>query len=215
MKVLVAGANGKIGQRLVKQLAQSKHSVRAMIRNPDQADKLQTLGADTVVADLEDDCSEALAGCDAVIFTAGSGPDTGPDKTIDVDQNGAISLMDQARAAGAQRFLIVSSMRAEEPEAGPEKIQHYLRAKKNADDYLRQSGLDFTIVRPGKLTENAGTGKVQMAERVEEFGEIPREDVAAVLLESLSADNTVGLSFDVIAGETPVDVAVGELAPAR
>ncbi|MDN5869427.1 MAG: SDR family oxidoreductase, partial [Nitrococcus sp.] len=137
MKVLIAGANGKIGQRLVKQMAESAHSPRAMIRNPAQAEELQALGAETVVADLEDDCSGALKGCDAVIFTAGSGPDTGPDKTVDVDQNGAISLIDQAKAAGVQRFLIVSSMRAEDPEAGPEKMQHYLRAKKNADDYLR------------------------------------------------------------------------------
>ena len=211
MKVLVAGANGKIGQRLVKQMAESAHSPRAMIRNPDQAEELQALGAETVVADLEDDCSGALKGCDAVIFTAGSGPDTGPDKTVDVDQNGAISLIDQAKAAGVQRFLIVSSMRAEDPEAGPEKMQHYLRAKKNADDHLRQSGLDYTIVRPGSLTEDSGTGRVQAAERLDDFGEIPRQDVAAALLATLDAANTVGIAYDILAGETPVEQALAEL----
>lgn len=211
MKVLIAGANGKIGQRLVKQMAESAYSPRAMIRNPAQAEELQALGAETVVADLEDDCSGALKGCDAVIFTAGSGPDTGPDKTLDVDQNGAISLIDQAKAAGVKRFVIVSSMRADDPEAGQEKLRHYLRAKKNADDHLRDSGLAYTIVRPGSLTEDSGTGRVQVAERLDEFGEIPREDVAAALLATLDAANTVGITYDILAGEIPVEQALAGL----
>lgn len=211
MKVLIAGANGKIGQRLVKQMAASAHSPRAMIRNPDQAEGLQVLGAETVVADLEDDCSGAMKGCDAVIFTAGSGPHTGPDKTLDVDQNGAISLIDQAKAAGVKRFVIVSAMRADDPEAGPEKLRHYLRAKKNADDHLRDSDLAYTIVRPGRLTEEPGSGHVQIAERLDSFGEIPREDVAAVLLATLEADNTIRRGFDLIAGDQPLTDAIAAL----
>lgn len=112
-----------------------------MVRKPEQAAALEQLGAaETVVGDLEEDCTHALKGCDAVVFTAGSGP-TRALKTIDVDQNGAIRLIDSARAAGVERFLMVSSLRADRPENAPEKLHHYLRAKHKADEHLRASGL--------------------------------------------------------------------------
>ncbi len=209
MHVLIAGANGKIGRRLVQQIDGSHHSARAMLRDAEQAEPLQRLGAaETVVADLEGDCSDALSGCDAVVFTAGSGPHTGPDKTVDVDRNGAISLIDQAVRAGVERFIIVSSMRADSPETGPEKMRHYFEAKKAADDHLRASGLDYTIVRPGKLTEDAGTGRVDIAKDLNRFGEVPREDVATVLLATLDAPNTVGQHFELLGGDTPIAQAV-------
>ena len=202
MRVLIAGANGKIGRHLVQQMANSRHTARAMVRRSEQAAELEQLGADeTVVADLEEDCSHALKECDAVIFTAGSGPHTGPEKTIDVDQNGAIRLMDAAEAAGVKRFILVSSMRADAPEKAPEKIHHYLRAKHKADEHLRASSLDFTLVRPGPLTNDPGTGKVELSARLDRTGSIPREDVASVLLATLDADNTIHQSFDLLSGD--------------
>ncbi|WP_328186607.1 SDR family oxidoreductase [Marinobacter sp. OP 3.4] len=212
MRVLIAGANGKIGQHLVRQMAGSPHSARAMVRNPEQAKTMEELGAaETVVADLEQDCSHALKDCDAVVFTAGSGPHTGPDKTIDVDQNGAIRLIDAAEAAGVKRFLMVSSMRADAPEKAPEKIHHYLRAKQKADEHLRASSLDFTLVRPGPLTNDPGTGRVELRSRLDRTGSIPREDVAAVLLATLDADNTVHKTFDLLSGDDGIAESLASL----
>ncbi len=212
MHVFIAGANGQIGQHLLREMADSNHEARALIRHPDQGPELQQLGAtETVLGDLEQDCSEALRGCDAVIFTAGSGPHTGPDKTIDVDQDGAIRLVDTARAMGIQRFIMVSSMGAGEPEKGPEKLRHYLQAKHNADEHLKNSGLNYTIVRPGQLTDDDGTGKVAVRARLEDFGKIPRQDVARVLLAVLNSDNTDNRVFEVVSGDTPVSEALAKL----
>ncbi|EKF75597.1 hypothetical protein A11A3_01962 [Alcanivorax hongdengensis A-11-3] len=211
MNVLIAGANGKIGRRLIPHLVAEGMTVRAMVRDAAQGESLRELGAhDVVVADLEGDCRQALAGQDAVVFTAGSGPHTGPEKTVDVDQNGAISLVDQAREEGVKRFVMVSSMRADDPDSGPEKMRHYFVAKQNADNHLRDSGLDYTIVRPGRLTEEPPLDKVKLAKRLDDFGDISREDVARVLAVSLQVD-TVNREFDVIKGETPVHDALKQL----
>jgi uncharacterized protein YbjT (DUF2867 family) len=211
MKVLIAGANGKIGRRLIPHLVADDIQVRAMVRDLSQKADLETLGAHEVVeADLEGDCRQALEGQDAVIFTAGSGPHTGPEKTIDVDQNGAISLIDQAKELGVGRFIMVSSMRADDPASGPEKLRHYFAAKGKADDHLRASGLNYTIVRPGRLTEEPPLEKVEIAEKLKKFGDISREDVAKVLSETARAelDNR---EFDVIAGSTPIREALSKL----
>jgi uncharacterized protein YbjT (DUF2867 family) len=212
MHVFIAGANGQIGQHLLREMANSDHEARALIRHPEQGPELLQLGAtETVLGDLEQDCSEAMKGCNAVIFTAGSGPHTGPDKTTDVDQDGAIRLIDTAMANGIKRFIIVSSMRAEEPEKGPEKLRHYLQAKHNADEHLKNSGLNYTIVRPGQLINDEGTGKVSVSARQENFGKISRQDVARVLLAALDADTTVNRVFDVVSGDTPVAEALAKL----
>ena len=212
MRVLIAGANGKIGRRLVKLLGDSDHVCRAMVRDPSQEWSLREQGADeVVVADLEGDCRAALISCDAVVFTAGSGPHTGPEKTVDVDQNGAINLIDQAQKMGVPRFVIVSSMRADDPDSGPEKMRHYFVAKQKADNHLRASHLNYTIVRPGKLTEEEGTGKVRLAERIDQFGEIPRQDVAAVIRAVLDHPGTSKREFDLISGDTAIDKAVASL----
>lgn len=211
MKVLIAGANGKIGRRLIPHLVADNIQVRAMVRDLRQKADLEILGAHEVVkADLEGDCSQALEGQDAVIFTAGSGPHTGPEKTIDVDQNGAISLIDQAKAQGVGRFIMVSSMRADNPESGPEKMRHYFAAKGKADDHLRASGLDYTIVRPGRLTEEPPLEKVKVAEKLKDFGDISREDVANVLSETARSE-LENREFDVIAGPTPIREALDAL----
>lgn len=212
MLVFIAGANGQIGQHLLRQMANSGHQTRAMIRHLEQGPKLKQLGAtETVVGDLEQDCSEAMKGCDVVIFAAGSGPDTGPDKTTEVDQEGAIRLIDSAKTMGIQRFIIVSSVGAEEPDEGPEKLRHYLRAKHNADEHLKKSGLNYTIVRPGQLTNDEGTGKVAVSASQADTGKIPRQDVARVLLAELDADPSVDRVFYVVSGDMPVADALATL----
>lgn len=211
MKVLIAGANGKIGRRLIPHLVADNIQVRAMVPDLSQKAELETLGAHEVVeADLEGDCRQALEGQDAVIFTAGSGPHTGPEKTIDVDQNGAISLIDQAKELGVGRFIMVSSMRADDPASGPEKLRHYFAAKGKADDHLRASGLNYTIVRPGRLTEEPPLGKVEIAEKLKNFGDISREDVAKVLSET-ARRALHNQEFDVIAGQIPITEALDSL----
>ena len=191
MKVLIAGANGKIGRRLIPHLVADNIQVRAMVRDLRQK------------ADLEGDCRQALEGQDVVIFTAGSGPHTGPEKTIDVDQNGAIALVDQAKEQGVARFIMVSSMRADDPDSGPEKMRHYFEAKGNADNHLRSSGLDHVIVRPGRLTEEPPLGKIKLERKIKDFGEISREDVAKVLAE-VTRMEIRNQEFDVISGESPI-----------
>lgn len=211
MNVLVVGSHGNIGQRLVRAMAKSEHTARAMVRDASQRDEMHALGAaDVVIADLEDDCSAALDGCDAVIFTAGSGGHTPPEKTDDIDRNGAISLVDQAKRAGVRRFVLVSSMNADTPEKGPEKMRHYFEAKKAADDHLRASGLEYTIVRPGRLTddEGTGTGTATIAKDLNRSGEIAREDVATALLLTLDSPNTIGRHYEMLAGDTPIDKAL-------
>lgn len=212
MQVLIAGANGKIGRDVLARMADSEHQARALIRDADQTPELLELGAfETVVGDLETDCSRALQGCDAIIFAAGSGPHTGPDKTTAVDRDGAMRLIDAAEAAGVGRFVMVSSMRADKPETGPEHMEHYFHAKQQADNYLRASSLDYTIVRPGKLNEEPGTGRVEAAGRLDHFGEIPREDVARALVETLTARHTLKRGFDLLAGEQEIARAIAEL----
>ena len=212
MRVLIAGANGQIGRHLLEQMADTEHEARALIRDPEQGPDLQKLGAtETVVGNLEGDCREALRRCDAVIFAAGSGPKTGPEKTVDVDQNGAINLMDTAKKMGIKRFIIVSSMRADKPGDAPEKIRYYLEAKHKADEHLMASGLTYTIVRPGPLTEDSGSGRVDIRETLDRPGNIPREDVANVLLAVLNSDNCDNRTFEVLAGTTPLDEALALL----
>ena len=212
MRILIAGANGQIGRQLIERIADSLHASRAMIRDEDQAETLRELGANaTVVADLEDDIDKAVTHCDAVVFTAGSGADTGPEKTEAVDRDGAIALIDAAREAGVSRFVMVSSMGAGQPEDGPEEMQHYLRAKQAADEHLADSGLDYTIVRPGRLTNEAACGRVALDTRLQDHGEVPRADVAAVLLEVLKTPDTIGKTFEVLKGEKPIEQAVSQL----
>ncbi len=213
MRVLIVGANGNIGRRLIQQMASGPHQSQAMIRDPDQAAELKALGADaTVVADLEHDIQTALDGCDAVIFTAGSGGKGGAEKTDAVDRDGAIAVIDAARKAGIERLVMVSSMGADTPGQGPEGLQHYLAAKQAADEYLRESDLHYTIVRPGSLTDEAGTGKVEIGKKdLGRHGTVPRDDVATVLLQVLDANNTWGKQFELLSGTSSVSAAVAAI----
>jgi uncharacterized protein YbjT (DUF2867 family) len=211
MKVLVAGANGQIGQYIVRMLAEEGHEVRAMIRDEDQAQGLRELGGEPVVADLEGEVAHTVEGCDAVIFSAGGGPGSGAEKKETIDRGGAIKLVDAAREHGARRYVMVSAIGAADPEAGSEAMQPYLFAKAQADQALQESGLDYTIVRPGSLTDEAGTGTVEAAPSLSRRGQIPREDVARTLVVTLEKENTFGKTFEVLSGDTPIEEALTDL----
>src|ERR1700742_2214096 len=204
--IAIAGGHGKIALILGRALAERGDTVRGLIRNPDQEDDLRAAGVEPVVCDLESESAVAAAarGADAVVFAAGAGPGSGDARKKTVDLGGAVKLIEAAKAEGVSRYLIVSSMGAEKaPADGAEGFGAYLRAKFEADEAVRPSGLDYTVVRPGGLTEDPGTGLVTIAEETDR-GQIPRADVAAVLLACLDRPSTIGNSFDVISGPTPI-----------
>jgi uncharacterized protein YbjT (DUF2867 family) len=213
MKVLVVGANGQIGKHLVQMIQKTDDlEARAMIRDENQADYFKELGAETAVVDLEDDIpaiAKAVEGTDAIVFTAGSGPHTGKDKTIMIDLDGAVKTVEAAKEAGVKRFVMISSFdttREAIQAAGP-SFAPYVIAKHFADEWLRDTDLDYTIIHPGILTNDAGTGKVEAAPKVER-GEVPREDVASVIQAVLENEDTIGKEFQVVGGNTAVEEAV-------
>jgi len=214
MKVCVVGANGQIGRHLVQLLKESKeHSVRALIRKEEQKEAFDQLGIETAVASLEDTVdviAEAAKGCEAIVFTAGSGGKTGPDKTLLIDLDGAVKTVEVAEKLGIDRFIMVSAFQAHKRENWNEHIKPYYVAKHYADRILIQSDLNYTIIRPGGLLNEPGTGKISAGESVEGTT-IPREDVAKIILESLDEINTYKCSFDVVSGNTPIPEALKDL----
>lgn len=215
MQLVVIGATRGTGRLLVQRLLDDGHGVRAGYRDPADADALRALGADPVAADLEgpdDALRAAIDGADAVAFCAGSGSSTGPDATLRVDLHGAVRTIDLAVACGVDRYLMLSSMAADDPRRGSEGIRHYLAAKHAADRILATSGLDWTSVRPGGLTHEPPTGNVEVAPgRLERRGTIPRADVAAVLAACLTEPATIGVAFEVLSGSTPIPAALAGL----
>jgi uncharacterized protein YbjT (DUF2867 family) len=208
--VAIAGGHGKIALILGRLLAERGDTVRGLIRNPDQEDDLRAVGIEPAIADLESesDIASAIRGADAVVFAAGAGPGSGDARKRTVDFGGAVKLVEAAKAEGVSRYLIVSSMGADKaPEDGSEGFGAYLQAKFEADEAVRASGLDYTIVRPGGLTDDPGTGLVMIAEHTDP-GEIPRADVAAVFAACLDTPSTIGKSFDLISGTTPIPDAL-------
>ena len=205
MDVLVAGGHGKIAQHLLRLLAERGHHGRGLIRNPDHAADLERLGAVPVLCDLEtDDVRPHLGGAEAIVFAAGAGPGSGPERKRTVDYGGAVKLIEAAEELGVRRYVIVSSIGAGDPDVGPEPMRPYLRAKADADAALRDSTLDWTIVRPGSLTDVPGTGLVEVVPSGGRRGDVPREDVALTVLECLGEPLTIGKTFDLLEGETPV-----------
>jgi uncharacterized protein YbjT (DUF2867 family) len=212
MDVVIAGGHGQIALRLQRLLVARGDRARGLIRNPEHASDLEEAGAEPVLCDLEgeDDVARFVEGADAVVFAAGAGPGSGPVRKQTVDLGGALKLIGAAKANGIGRYVMVSAIGAAHPERTSGSMKPYIDAKAEADRRLEASGLDFTIVRPGRLTDDPGTGHVLIADSVE-YGEVTRDDVAATVAAVLLAPNTVGRTFELVGGDTPVEEAVRAL----
>jgi uncharacterized protein YbjT (DUF2867 family) len=214
VRIAIAGGHGKIGQRLIARLVERGDEVRSLDRNPDYGDDLRALGATPVVCDLEaateEDVAAAVGSVAAVIFSAGAGPGSGAERKSTMDYGGAVKLVEAAKANGVRRYLIVSSIGADPEAEGDDTFAVYLRAKGKADAEVQASGLDYTVVRPVSLTDDPGTGIVELGESVGR-GQIPRDDVAEILVASLDADTTIGKTFEAKSGSTTIEEAVASL----
>lgn len=218
MRIIIAGGHGQIALRLERLLAARGDEVAGIIRRPEQAGDLLAAGAEPVVCDLEsatvEDVARHLTGADAVVFAAGAGPGSGAERKDTVDRGAASLFADAAEAAGVRRFLVVSSMGADrEPPEGTDPVfAAYLRAKGAADaDVRARAGLDWTILRPGRLTNDAGTGTVTLADATGR-GDVTRDDVAATLAALLTEPATAGRTLELIGGDVPVTDAVRMVA---
>lgn len=211
MQVLVAGANGHTGRLLIQFLNEAGHEPFGLIRKEEQKAKVEELGGTPVLADVtHSDVGYAVKGMDAVIFAAGSGSSTGSEQTEKVDRDGAINLAKATEELGIKKFIMLSSIAAGQPERGPESLQHYLKMKGEADDYLRSTELDYTIVRPGGLTHEDSTGKIKVGEKVE-AGQISRADVAKTMISALEEPNAYHKTFEMIQGDTQIEEALKSL----
>ncbi|GAA6132563.1 SDR family oxidoreductase [Halopseudomonas sabulinigri] len=203
-KTLVIGSTGKIGSLLLPMLQQADIDTLAMARDPAKLAHLQ--GIDFIEANLEDDFEHAVSGCDRVVFTAGSGASTGPDKTLLIDLWAARKAVDYAIKHHVKHFVMISSRGADDPDAIDSPIKPYLVAKCMADDYLLRSGLPYTILRPGKLTDDGGTGQIT-TRRPEQLSaqHIARADVARVITRVLSTGQSKNVIYELYEGETPIE----------
>lgn len=212
MDIFVVGGHGKIALRFERLAADAGHRVRAMARNPDHGGEIEAAGAEPIVADIEaDDITGVVKGADVVVFAAGAGAGSGPERKKTVDLGGAIKLIEASLANGIARYLMVSAIGADRPSRWSEQMRPYYEAKAGADEALMASGLDYTIVRPGSLTDDPGTGLVDIALKLGRSGRVPRDDVATVLLASLDEPNTVRKAFDLLSGDKPIEEALRSL----
>ncbi|MEV8016713.1 SDR family oxidoreductase [Streptomyces sp. NPDC086554] len=216
MRIVIAGGHGQIALRLERLLAARGDEAVGIVRKAGQDADLRAAGAEAVLCDLEsasvDEVAGHLEGADAAVFAAGAGPGSGADRKNTVDRDAAVLFANAAERAGVRRYVVVSSMGADPAHQGDDIFDAYLRAKGEADAYVRgRSALDWTILRPGMLTDDAGTGLVRL-EASTGRGPIPRDDVAAVLAELVDSSATAGLTLELISGSTPVSVAVKSVA---
>lgn len=214
MRVVIAGGHGQIALLLERRLTEEGDEAVGIVRNPDHVADVEATGAEAAVLDLEsatvEELAALLAGADAVVFAAGGGPNSGAARKETVDKGAAILLADAAEQAEVRRYVMVSSMGTDRVDPDSDDVfQVYLRAKKAADDDLMRRQLDWTIVHPGRLTDDPGTGKVRVGRL--ERGDVPRADVAAVVAAALHDERTVGKDFDLLSGDTPVAEALGRL----
>jgi uncharacterized protein YbjT (DUF2867 family) len=210
MHVAAIGANGGIGRELVPPLADAGHDPIGVVRDESQFDAVRDRGGEPRLGNLEGEFTPALQGADAVVFTAGSGGDTGWDKTLLVDLWGARRSIDACVEQGIDRFVMISAYNASEPLCEPEALRPYWVAKRCVDDYLDWSPLDATILRPTTLTDDEGTGRISTAfeYRGEDGEDIPRADVAQTVVACLAIDETIGETIRLFGGDTPIEQAI-------
>ncbi|SDK80688.1 NAD(P)H-binding [Modicisalibacter muralis] len=208
MKTLIIGANGKIGRQFCELARAAGLPIKAMIRDSDQQAWFRERGIETVIADLEGELRHAFSGCDQVVFSAGSGPHTGPDKTLMIDLHGAVRAADLASRLGLPRFMMVSAMRAERPLEAPEKLRPYMAAKHAADAHLRASKVAQVILKPGRLTDEPATQRV--ATTLEEAGDnrVSRANVAHALLHVAQTRSLQDREFVLLDGQRSIAEAL-------
>ncbi|NRQ49551.1 SDR family oxidoreductase [Aeromicrobium stalagmiti] len=212
-RIAIVGGHGKIARLLIPLLVDAGHLPVALVRNPDHAAELESAGAEVVLLDIEASDSDAFAdaftGADGIVFAAGGGADGDIDRKKSVDLGGSLKSIEGAAKAGVSRFVQISAISVDEPL--PDDTQPvwkaYVEAKRDADVALRDSDLDWTIIRPGGLTDDSGTGSVELAEEVDR-GEIPRADVAALIAAVVADPTTYGKQWEVVGGSTPIADAV-------
>ncbi|MCW2817221.1 MAG: NAD-dependent epimerase/dehydratase [Marmoricola sp.] len=215
MRIVIAGGHGQIARQLGRLVAEAGHDAVGLVRDPAHVPELEEDGITATVVDLEStdlaEMTEAVRGADAVVFAAGGGADGNAARKETVDKGAAVLLADAAAQAGVRRYVMISSMGQDQIEEDSDEVfQVYLRAKRDADEHVRGTDLDWTIVKPGKLTDDVPTGRVAIAEHAD-YGSVTRGDVAHVLAEVLETDSTIGRTFDVVGGETPIAEAVGKV----
>lgn len=204
--ILVAGANGTTGKLIIDILKQSEtYNPIAMVRKQEQQEYFDNQDVQTVMADLEDNVSQTVKNADKVIFAAGSGGKN----VIGVDQEGAKKMIDAAKEADIKKFVMLGTIGTDDPSQGG-NLTDYLKAKQNADKYLKSSGLNYVIVRPAALTNENATGKIQTGDiaELDKGGNIPRADVAQTLVEVLPDEIKLQEIFEIMAGNTPIKEAV-------
>jgi len=213
MRIAIVGGHGKVALQLHPILAAAGHTPVALVRNESYRAELEALGAEVGLLDIEnqdaDGFAAAFAGCDAVVFAAGGGPDGNIERKRTVDLEGSTKSIAGAKAAGIRRFVQVSAISVDEPvpaDAG-EVWKAYVEAKRDADIALRDSDLAWTILRPGGLTDEPATGRVKLAEKVGR-DTIPRADVAAVIAAVIDDDATVGKQWELVSGDASIDEAI-------
>ena len=213
MRIVIAGAHGQIGSRLVRILAARGDEVIGLVRNPEHVADIESSGGRGVVCDLERapvaEVAEAAAGADVAVFAAGAGPGSGAERKLTMDRDGAIKLL-EATASRAARYVVVSSVGAESPPTGDDVFEVYLRAKAEADAAVTASDRAWLIIRPGPLSNDPGTGRVRLG--TQPFrGEVTRDDVAAVLAAAIATPRLDRMILYLANGEVPVEQALAGL----
>lgn len=212
-KVAIVGANGNIGRLLISTLVERGDTAVGVVRKPEQVEEIDRLGAKGALVDIEEvdvaQLVEAIKGCDSIVFTAGAGQGSGPERKQTVDYGGSVLSAQAAEQAGIKRFVQISAIGVDNPiiEDAGESWRAYVAAKRDADDSLRRSDLDWTILRPGRLTDEPGSGKVHLAETVRR-DEIPRADVAGLTIACLDDPRTIGRQWEAVGGLDPIPEAI-------